>query len=70
MDGPMNYFFQFAQYLLPLAVLELYLRAGTGAGADGRARLRLAAALVLLLGAVYMSVGTVRYMTHKLGMLA
>jgi hypothetical protein len=66
MDGPMNYFFEFACYLLPLAVLELYLRAGS----SGRPILRVTAAVVLLLGAVYMGIGTVPYMTHKLGLLA
>jgi uncharacterized membrane protein len=66
MDGPMNHFFQFAQFLLPLAVLELYLRAR----ASARPLLRFATALVLLLGAVYMGAGEVRHLTKKFSLLA
>lgn len=62
MDGPMNYVFELGSYLLPLAVLELYLRATT-------ARTRLLAALTLLLATAYMIIGTVEYMPHKLGLL-
>lgn len=64
MTGPMNYFFDFACYLVPLAVLELYLRARMNP------RLRGVTTLVLLLGTIYMVVGTVAYMPHKLGMRA
>ncbi len=35
-DGPFNYFWFFGCYLLPLAVLELYLRAKESAGPSGR----------------------------------
>ncbi len=35
-DGPFNYFWFFGCYLLPLAVLELYLRAKESAGPRGR----------------------------------
>ena len=35
-DGPFNYFWDFGCYLLPLAVLELYLRAKESAGPSGR----------------------------------
>ncbi len=35
-DGPFNYFWFFGCYLLPLAVLELYLRAKESAGLRGR----------------------------------
>src|SRR6266849_10569192 len=35
-DGPFNYFWFFGCYLLPLAVLELYLRARESAGPGGR----------------------------------
>lgn len=45
-QGPLLTFLAFAQYLLPLAVLELYLRAKAGAGARGR--LAMAAGLLLL----------------------
>ena len=50
-------FFEFASYLSPLAILELYLRAS--AGRSGNARL--AVAIVLLAVVVYMSIGTVRF---------
>ena len=46
MDGPFNYFWDFGCYLLPLAVLELYLRAKDNAGP--RARFAMAGALVVL----------------------
>lgn len=52
--GPMMYFFMFASYLLPLALLELYLRAQASAGTIAR----LATAIVLLAVTAYMSVGT------------
>jgi uncharacterized membrane protein len=60
-NGVMNHAFELASYLVPLAVLELYLRAR----ASTRPLLRFATALVLLLGAAYMAVGTVAYTTHK-----
>lgn len=65
MNGPMNHFLEFAAYLLPLAVLELYLRAR----ASARPSLRFAAAFVLLLATVYMAMGTFAYTTHKWQML-
>ncbi len=46
MDGPFNYFWDFGCYLLPLAVLELYLRAKDNAGP--RVRFAMAGALVVL----------------------
>ena len=52
-DGPFNYFADFACYLLPLAVLELYLRAKDGAGPG--ARFAMAGGLLVL--TVLMSVG-------------
>lgn len=52
--GPMMYFFMFASYLVPLGVLELYLRARTSTGTIAR----LAIAIVLLAFTAYMSVGT------------
>lgn len=66
MDGPMNYFFELGQYLLPLAVLELYLRAR----ASTRPSFRLATTLVVLLATVYIAVGTVAYLPHKLQLVA
>ncbi len=51
--GPMMYFFMFASYLVPLGVLELYLRARTSATI-----VRFATAIVLLAFTAYMSVGT------------
>lgn len=53
MTGPVNYIFEFASYLLPLAVLELYLRART-AGALAR----FATALVLVALTAYTVTGT------------
>src|SRR5262249_3514456 len=35
-SGPMDYFFRFAPFLVPLAVLELYLRARDSASAIAR----------------------------------
>lgn len=66
MDGPMNHFFQFGQFLLPLAVLELYLRAH----ASARPVLRATAVIVLVLSTVYLAIGILRYMPYKLGRLA
>jgi uncharacterized membrane protein len=54
MDGPMNYFFAFASYLLPLAVLELYLRAR----ASTSTLARFATAIVVVALTAYMTVGT------------
>lgn len=48
------YFFEFASYLLPLGVLELYLRARTSAGTIAR----FAMAIVLVALTAYMVVGT------------
>ncbi|MGH7724098.1 MAG: DUF2306 domain-containing protein [Candidatus Eiseniibacteriota bacterium] len=54
--GP-GWFFEFASYLIPLAVLELYLRAK-----DSRStNVRFAMAIVLLGVVVYASFGTVRF---------
>nr|WP_315391666.1 DUF2306 domain-containing protein [uncultured Duganella sp.] len=58
--GPFLSFLAFAQYLLPLAVLELYLRAGDGGGvaARGGAALLLAAlTLAMSLGVVVATMG-------------
>ncbi len=52
--GPMMYFFMFASYLVPLGVLELYLRARASTGTIAR----FATAIVLLAFIAYMSVGT------------
>ena len=52
-----GYFFEFGSYLLPLGVLELYLRARAGRSR----KLQLAAALVLLVITAYACVGTVAY---------
>jgi hypothetical protein len=54
MDGPVNYVFAFATYLLPLAVLELYLRARASASALAR----FATAIVVVACTAYMTVGT------------
>jgi uncharacterized membrane protein len=53
MDGPINYLFAFAPYLLPLAVLELYLRARD----SGSARARFATAIVVVAFTAYTTVG-------------
>jgi len=53
-DGPMNYFFKFASYLLPLAVLELYLRARAGSSAFAR----FATAIVIIALTAYTAAGT------------
>jgi Predicted membrane protein (DUF2306) len=54
-DGPFNYFVDFACYLLPLAVLQLYLRAKESAGPPGR----FAMALGLVMLTALMGVGIV-----------
>jgi hypothetical protein len=54
MDGPMNYFIAFATYLLPLAILELYLRAR----ASGSTLARVATAIVIVALTAYATVGT------------
>lgn len=53
MDGPINYVFAFATYLLPLAVLELYLRARDSASALAR----FATAAVVVALTAYMTAG-------------
>jgi uncharacterized membrane protein len=54
--GP-DWFFEFASYLIPLAILELYLRAK-----DSRLRsVQIAMAVFLLVVVAYMSVGTVKF---------
>jgi hypothetical protein len=65
MNGPMNHFLEFAAYLLPLAVLELYLRAR----ASARTLLRFATAFVLLVATAYMATGTYAYTAYKWRML-
>lgn len=51
--GPMDYFFEFASYLLPLGVLELYLR---GRASD-RPIVRFATAMLLVAFTAYMIAG-------------
>jgi len=51
--GPMNYFFEFASYLLPLGVLELYLR---GRASD-RPIVRFATAILLVAFTAYLVAG-------------
>lgn len=51
--GPMNEFFEFADYLLPLAVLELYLRAKDA----GNFNVKIAAAATVFASTAYMAVG-------------
>jgi hypothetical protein len=51
--GLMNVFFEFADYLLPLAVLELYLRARDA----GNFSVRIAAAATTFASTAYMAVG-------------
>src|SRR5262245_51601833 len=53
-DGPMDYFFRFAPYLVPLAVLELYLRARGSTSAIAR----LATAIVIVALTAYATAGT------------
>jgi hypothetical protein len=48
------YFFEFASYLLPLGILELYLRARSSPSAVAR----FATAIILVASAAYMTVGT------------
>jgi Predicted membrane protein (DUF2306) len=53
LDGPVNLIIDFASYLLPLAILELYLRSkqtGTFGG-------RVATAVTMLLATVFMGIG-------------
>ena len=54
--GP-GWFFEFASYLIPLALLELYLRAKDSRSANAK----LATALLFLAVVVYVSFGTVRF---------
>ncbi|HEX5061405.1 MAG TPA: DUF2306 domain-containing protein [Kofleriaceae bacterium] len=54
MSGPMNYVFAFAVYLLPLAILELYLRGRDSA----RPAIRFAIALVVVAVTAYVAIGT------------
>jgi uncharacterized membrane protein len=55
LDGPVNLVIDFACYLLPLAVLELYLRARDGGSFGGR----IAAAAAVLASSAFMCVGIV-----------
>lgn len=53
----LDYFLEFGSYLIPLAVLELYLRANASRARNAQ----LVTAVVLLVVTAYMSVGTVAY---------
>lgn len=53
LDGPVNLIIDFASYLLPLAILELYLRAGRAGTFGGR----VATAVTMLLATVFMGIG-------------
>lgn len=53
MSGPINYIFAFATYLVPLAILELYLRAR----ASARPALRFAIAILLVAVTAYIAIG-------------
>jgi Predicted membrane protein (DUF2306) len=53
MDGPFDVFLAFASYLLPLAVLELYLRAS----ASNRAAFKWATAGVIIVATLLMCIG-------------
>lgn len=53
LDGPVNIVIDFASYLLPLAVLELYLRAKEGTNFGGK----IATAVIVLLATAYMCIG-------------
>jgi hypothetical protein len=53
LDGPVNIVLDFASYLLPLALLELYLRAKDSGAAQGR----IATATALFVFTAYMCVG-------------
>lgn len=53
LDGPMNFVFDFACYLLPLAILELYLRAKDHGSAGGRVFV----AAIVFASAAYMCIG-------------
>lgn len=54
LDGPLNFVFSFASYLVPLAVLELYLRTGPGSS-TGR---KLVTASALAIVTAYMILGS------------
>lgn len=60
----LDYVFEFGSYLIPLAVLELYLRAQASRARNAQ----LATALVLLVVTAYMGVGTVAYIRWVLRM--
>jgi len=53
-DGPMSYFFLFAAYLLPLAILELYLRVRASGGTVAR----FATAIAIVAFTAYLTAGT------------
>lgn len=55
MDGPFDLFWGFGCYLVPLAVLELYLRAKRGTGTG----LKLTTAFIITVGTLLMAVGVV-----------
>jgi hypothetical protein len=55
--GPADWIFEFASYLIPLAILELYLRAKASRSTNAQ----LAMAVILLAVAVYMGFGTARF---------
>jgi hypothetical protein len=55
LDGPFDMFWSFGSYLLPLALLELYLRAQTSRDA----RLKRGAAAVIAVFTVLMALGIV-----------
>jgi hypothetical protein len=57
--GPFLSFLSFAQYLLPLAMLELYLRCGAGGGAVARGGTALLLVALTLAMTVGLSVATV-----------
>ena len=66
MNGPMNYVFAFGSYLLPLGVLELYLRARASASTAAR----FAIAIVLVACATYMTAGTLAAAMARRAILA
>ena len=64
--GPMNYFSDFADYPLPLAVLELCVRARDG----GNFNARIAAMVTVFAGTAYMAVGMIALTMVQLSLLS
>ena len=67
LDGPFDHFLSFACYLLPLAVLEIYLRTQDRASAAGKFAMAVALlGLTALMGVGIFGAGTFMWLPHIL----